>query len=78
MHVDVEYLGGPLDGRRDRALLGPDQLPGALRILAVEEKYTSAFDVKPSVPAEAHRYNRNGDRPANDGIWRYTWAGALH
>lgn len=75
-YAELEYLGGPLDGRRDQALVRPGQPPEPIRLVEVEARYASVFDSEPSVPKEAHWYRRTGEQPDNE-IWRYAWDGKL-
>jgi hypothetical protein len=76
MHIEVEYLGGPVCGRREVVPAGRDNLPGPFRIVPVPERYDSALDDGPAVPAEDHTYRRAA--PADSGVWIYTWSGSLH
>ncbi len=79
MKIEVEYLGGPACGRREQVISSTDGRPGELRIVSIPDRYESALDTKPSVPAEDHLYRRAGDRPGDGGVWSYTWSsGPLH
>ncbi len=76
MNIKVEYLLGPLCGRADVIAAG-GQRPGEFRIVTVGERYDSALDDHPAVPAEDHVYRRHGDSPRHDGVWVYRWSGPL-
>lgn len=76
MQFRVEYLAGPACGRREHVLGGPGQ-PGEFRIVTVEERFESALDDHPVVPAEDHIYRRVGDEPDDGGVWVYTWSRPL-
>lgn len=75
--TELEYLGGPLDGERAKTRVGAGNIPGHTRIVTTPARYSSALDQVPSVPAQDHRYRRQGERPGAAGTWTYVWAGQL-
>lgn len=73
--VDVEYVGGPADGRPDKVLAAPGGEPPLARIVHTPEAWDSYLDPGPAVPAEAHRYTRDPDVPGPP--WRYYHSGQI-
>lgn len=72
-HIHVEYVGGPLDGRRAILPAGRDGLPPRLRAEETPAVYDSWLD-GPAAPPEVHRYDRN----ALDGdVWQYLHRGTF-
>lgn len=80
--VQVEYIDGPCDGRREMLPLGPDGAPPPDRVLTADplpERWDSINQSTPAVPAQAHRYARALLVAVADGVarWQYHHRGAL-
>lgn len=77
--VDIEYVGGPLDGSRGQAPVGRTGLPPLLRTVVTPAVWRSALDDAPAVPEEWHRYERDPDTPPPTAgtaqVWRYQHRG---
>jgi hypothetical protein len=66
--INVEFVGGPYDGRRADLPAGHDGRPPLLRAVTTDPVYDSWLDTAPAHPPEVHRYDRG--EPAGDA-WRY-------
>ena len=73
----AEYLGGPVDGRRQPIPAVVRGGPGHLSVVDVPERYASVFDDTPSVPAERHLYTRCYRRAGDVDVWVYTYVRKL-
>lgn len=72
--VQIEYWGGPFDGRVDQVLSGMHGQPPAWCTLTFQPS-RSALDTGPNPPGEDHRYVRMDDTPRPPRPWRYRWEG---
>lgn len=72
--AEVEYVGGPADGRRESVRVGPNGTPPTWLAYAAGELWGSALDSAPLAPASVHRYERDpGYAPGLP--WRYLHRG---
>lgn len=70
--LTAEYWGGPVDGARRPVPPVVGDCPEHLQILDLPDRYASALDDHPSVPAEQHLYTRSHRNAA--GVWVYLWS----
>jgi hypothetical protein len=73
--VEVEYVGGPADGRPGKVPAAAGGEPPLARVVHTSEAWDSWLDPRPAVPAQAHRYTRDPDVPGPP--WRYHHRGLI-
>ncbi len=77
MDVEVEYLGGPADGRRERIPTGSDGAPPIWRTVTSLPLWRSALDRGPAAPESVEAYDREPGPRGNALVWRYHHRGRV-